>query len=64
MDAATREAVKTRTGLRCEYCRLSQRFSAMAHHFEHIVAKQHGGSDETDNLLWPAIDATSTRNPT
>jgi hypothetical protein len=50
MDVVTRELIKRRAGFRCEYCRLSQRFSEFAHHIEHIVAKQHGGSDDPDNL--------------
>lgn len=50
MDAGTRELVKTRAGSRCEYCGLPQKYSEVAHHVEHIVAKQHGGSDEAGNL--------------
>ena len=50
MDNATRELVRSRAGLRCEYCRLAQRRAELTHHIEHIVAKQHGGSDQVDNL--------------
>lgn len=50
MDAATRDRVRRRAEDRCEYCRLSQRYSELTHHIEHIVARQHGGSDELDNL--------------
>ena len=50
MDSATRELVRSRAGLRCEYCRLAQKHSELTHHIEHIVAKQHGGSDQVDNL--------------
>ncbi|SPF47652.1 hypothetical protein SBA4_3740007 [Candidatus Sulfopaludibacter sp. SbA4] len=35
---------------RCEYCLLHQEYSHRAHHIEHIVAKQHGGSDDIGNL--------------
>jgi len=35
---------------RCEYCRSHQEHSELIHHVEHIVAKQHGGSDDPDNL--------------
>ena len=51
MDAAIRDLVRRRAGNRCEYCRLPQ--SALPHapfHVEHVVAKQHGGSDDTVNL--------------
>jgi hypothetical protein len=50
MDAATRELVRQRAGFRCEYCRLHQSYSDLAHHVEHVVARQHGGSDDPDNL--------------
>jgi hypothetical protein len=50
MDATTRELVRLRAGERCEYCRLHQEQSSLKHHIEHITAKQHGGSDDADNL--------------
>jgi hypothetical protein len=50
MDASIRESVRQRAGLRCEYCRLLQQHSELAHHIEHVVAKQHGGTDDLDNL--------------
>lgn len=50
IDAAARARIRQRADNRCEYCRLSQRYSPRTHHVEHIVAKQHGGSDDTENL--------------
>jgi hypothetical protein len=50
MDAATRDFVRRRAGDRCEYCLLRQEHSDLTHHVEHIVAKQHGGSDNPENL--------------
>jgi hypothetical protein len=50
MDAGTRRFVRERAGERCEYCQLHQRHSELLHHIEHVVAKQHGGSDGPDNL--------------
>ena len=51
MDAATREIVRRRANWHCEYCLLSQETAAFVpFHIEHIVARQHGGSDATDNL--------------
>jgi hypothetical protein len=50
MDAATRALVRRRAAERCEYCWLRQENSELVHHIEHIVAKQHGGSDDPDNL--------------
>jgi hypothetical protein len=50
MDAGTRRWVRERAGDRCEYCRLHQRNSELVHHIEHVVARQHGGTDDIDNL--------------
>ena len=50
MDASAREFVRRRADNRCEYCLLRQEHSQLTHHIEHIVAKQHGGRDDVDNL--------------
>jgi len=50
MDATVRELVRRRAGDRCEYCHLRQEHSNLRHHVEHIMAKQHGGSDDVDHL--------------
>jgi 5-methylcytosine-specific restriction endonuclease McrA len=50
MDTATRDFVRRRADDCCEYCQLRQEHSQLTHHIEHIVAKQHGGSDHAENL--------------
>ena len=45
-----RELVRSRAAHRCEYCRLPQEFSDLSFHIEHIVSRQHGGSNKPDNL--------------
>jgi HNH endonuclease len=51
MDAALRALVRDRAGNRCEYCRMHQEwFPARRLHVEHIVARQHGGTDDSSNL--------------
>lgn len=51
MDQATRNLVRQRAGNLCEYCRLEQSAQPWAmFHIEHILPRQHGGSDEIDNL--------------
>jgi 5-methylcytosine-specific restriction endonuclease McrA len=50
MNTPTREFVKRRARGRCEYCLVRQAHSDLSHHIEHIVAKQHGGSDDGENL--------------
>ena len=50
MDAAATQSVLQRAGNRCEYCRLPQLYSGLRFHIEHIIARQHGGSDDSENL--------------
>jgi hypothetical protein len=51
MNAATQQLVRDRAGHRCEYCRIHQDDEPFYRlHVEHIVPKQHGGSDDPDNL--------------
>lgn len=50
MDAATRTLVRQRADNRCEYCLLRQEHCDLTHHVEHILSKQHGGTDTADNL--------------
>jgi hypothetical protein len=50
MDAATSRSVRERAVDRCEYCHLPERFSGLRFHVEHIVARQHHGTDDPTNL--------------
>lgn len=51
MNVAIRELVRRRAEGRCEYCRLPQSAQPfVTFHIEHIIAKQHGGSDDPENL--------------
>ena len=51
MDHSLRSLVRRRAHDCCEYCRLPQSSSRFASfHVEHIVARQHGGSTEPENL--------------
>jgi 5-methylcytosine-specific restriction endonuclease McrA len=51
MDDALRVFVWERAGGRCEYCRLHQdEYEYQTFHVEHIIAKQHGGTDDPETL--------------
>ncbi len=51
MDRNLRLEVRARAGEICEYCRLPQSASRLVlFHIEHIVARQHGGTTERENL--------------
>jgi 5-methylcytosine-specific restriction endonuclease McrA len=63
MDGKTRDYVRSRAGGRCEYCLLRQEQTGLAHHIEHIVAKQHGGTDDTDNLALACNRCNACKGP-
>ena len=51
MDPALRSLVRRRAADLCEYCRLPQAASRFVRfHVEHIIARQHGGLTEPENL--------------
>jgi len=50
MTAADREAVFRRAAGYCEYCGLHRDESYVSFHVEHVIAQQHGGSEDLDNL--------------
>jgi hypothetical protein len=51
ISADLRSFVRQRAGDRCEYCRLTQGASALGPlQIEHVVARQHGGTDDPANL--------------
>jgi hypothetical protein len=63
METATRVAVRTRAGERCEYCRIHQRHYVLTFHVEHIVARQHGGSDDAANLALACHACNRSKGP-
>lgn len=53
MSPELRQQVRERAGGRCEYCRLPDGIElAGPFHVEHIIARQHRGTDEPSNLAW------------
>jgi hypothetical protein len=51
MDQTTRRLVRARAQGRCEYCRASQADEPFApYQIEHVIPRQHGGSDDAANL--------------
>ena len=64
MDAATRTLVWDRAAGRCEYCRLHQDDDDfLTFHVEHILAQQHGGSDDPDNLCLACSECNWFKGP-
>lgn len=50
MDAAIEQAVRLRAKHLCEYCHFPEAFSELPFHLDHIIARQHGGRAEAENL--------------
>jgi len=63
IQAAVRQLVRQRAGQRCEYCRLPEHASELAMHVEHIVARQHGGGDDTNNLAFACDRCNLCKGP-
>jgi hypothetical protein len=63
MDSATEALVRTRAKNRCEYCTLPQSFSALSFHIEHVIARQHGGSDLEKNLALACPECNLRKGP-
>jgi len=63
MDQKTRDLVRLRAGERCEYCLLRQEQSGLAHHIEHVIARQHGGTDDESNLALACNRCNACKGP-
>jgi 5-methylcytosine-specific restriction endonuclease McrA len=64
MKAGIRRLVRRRAGDRCEYCRIHQNDDpVLSFHVEHIIAKQHAGSDHPSNLAWSCHKCNRAKGP-
>jgi hypothetical protein len=64
MDEAIRQQVRERAQHRCEYCRIPQDALPWARfHIEHIRARQHGGSDDLENLALACRRCNARKGP-
>lgn len=64
MDANTRQFVRQRAGGICEYCRIPQAASPLIpFHVEHIIPKQHGGSDDPKGLALACDRCNAYKGP-
>src|SRR5436189_6482350 len=64
MDARTRELVRRRAGDACEYCCIPQQATSLiSFHVEHIVSKQHGGTDDLDHLALACDRCNAYKGP-
>jgi len=61
MNAETRRLVILRAHGRCEYCHRQQDDDYFTFHVEHIVAKQHGGTDRLANLCFSCPECNASK---
>lgn len=63
MNTALERLVWKRAGSACEYCQLPQACSPLPHAVDHIIARQHGGPTEADNLALACFFCNSYKGP-
>jgi hypothetical protein len=63
MDDTLRDAVWARAKACCEYCRVPQAFDVKPFQIDHIIARQHGGSDDPANLALACFACNKSKGP-
>jgi HNH endonuclease len=63
MNAALDRLVWQRAKWWCEYCQLPQAFSPLPHAIDHIIARQHHGPTQADNLALACFFCNSYKGP-
>jgi len=63
ISAEAREFVRRRATDACEYCRLPATSSVLAHQVDHIIGRQHRGSDDLENLCLCCIHCNLKKGP-
>ena len=52
-----------RAGRRCEYCHLPSAVYPLPFHIDHIIARQHGGETDLDNLALACLHCNRHKGP-
>jgi hypothetical protein len=61
--AKLRDVVWQRARQRCEYCQLPQSLTLLPHEMDHIVAQQHHGPTELENLCLACARCNARKGP-
>lgn len=59
MDASLKARVRRRARFRCEYCQFPERFAELSFQIDHVVARQHSGSNDFANLAFACFRCNS-----
>jgi len=60
---ALQAAVRAAAGGRCEYCRIPEACDPLPFQVDHVIAEQHGGPTEADNLAWSCLHCNKHKGP-
>jgi len=52
LSKTIRKLVASRANFRCEYCKKPEIIANFSFHLEHIIGRQHGGTDNLSNLAY------------
>jgi hypothetical protein len=63
LSSDVRDLVQRRAQSTCEYCRLPEDASILPHQVDHIIGKQHRGSDDSTNLCLCCIRCNLKKGP-
>lgn len=63
ISSEDREFVRSRAPKICEYCRLPEYASVLPHQIDHIIGRQHHGSDDVQNLCLACIRCNLKKGP-
>lgn len=63
MEATLHNQVRRRAGDRCEYCLMPQSAHVLTFPVDHVIARQHGGDTELDNLALSCVRCNSHKGP-
>ena len=63
LSAELRETIRRRADSVCEYCRLPAYASVLPHQIDHIIGRQHHGTDDIDNLCLCCIRCNLKKGP-
>lgn len=63
MTRAQLAAVRAAAGGRCEYCHMPEACDPLPFQVDHVVAEQHGGPTEAENLAWSCLHCNKHKGP-
>ncbi|MEL7159179.1 MAG: HNH endonuclease signature motif containing protein [Bacteroidota bacterium] len=63
ISSEIRAAVRQRANASCEYCKELELFDSFTYQIDHIIAEQHGGNSELDNLAFACRTCNLYKGP-